>query len=70
MGPLVVEDLIEKIIEARLLLKEMFPPLALSLRFEREVHAFMPAVLLRMAGLDALDANAQAQPPDRAWLRG
>jgi hypothetical protein len=33
--------------------------------FEREVHALMTGVLLRLAGPDALDRNAQAQPPDR-----
>src|SRR5690349_2966833 len=29
------------------------------------MHAFVPAVLLGMTGLDAPDGNAQAQPPDR-----
>src|SRR5438552_17912181 len=28
------------------------------------MHAFMTAILLGMAGLNAFDANAQAQPPD------
>ena len=32
---------------------------------QSQMHAFMPAVLLRMAGLNALDRDAQAQPPDR-----
>src|SRR6266853_4972057 len=44
----------------------LFPPAgARGLRFECEVHAFMPAILLRMTGLDAFDGDAQAQPPDR-----
>jgi hypothetical protein len=30
------------------------------------MHAFMTAILLGMAGLNAFDANAQAQPPDGA----
>src|SRR4029077_10854358 len=64
MGPLVVE-LFEKIIEFALLLQAVPARGARGLRFEREVHAFMPAILLRMTGLDAFDGDAQAQPPDR-----
>ena len=30
-----------------------------------QMHALMPAVLLWIAGLDALDADPEAQPPDR-----
>ena len=29
------------------------------------MHAFVPAVLLGLTGFDALDGDAQAQPPDR-----
>ena len=29
------------------------------------MHALVTAVLLRMAGLDAFDRNAEAKPPDR-----
>jgi hypothetical protein len=28
------------------------------------MHALTTAILLRMAGLDAFNANAQAEPPD------
>src|SRR6266850_8027128 len=63
MGPLVVE-LFEKIIEFALLLQAVPARGARGLRFEREVHAFMPAILLRMPMLDAFDGDAQAQPPD------
>ncbi len=30
--------------------------------FKREMHTFMPAVLLRMTRFDALDVNPQGQP--------
>src|SRR5467141_2421380 len=64
MGPLVVE-FFEKIIEFALLLQAVPARGARGLRFEREVHAFMPAILLWMTGLDAFDGDAQSQPPDR-----
>ena len=63
MGPLVVE-LFEESVELALLLQAVAARGARGLRFERQVHAFMAAVLLRMAGLDAFDGNAQPQPPD------
>ena len=63
MGPLVVE-LFEKIIEFALLLQAVAARGARGLRFEREVLAFVPAILLRMTGLDAFDGDAQAQPRD------
>src|SRR5258708_40308603 len=53
-GPPVVE-FFEKIIEFGLLLQAVSPPGARGLRFEREVHAFMPALLLWSNGLDAFD---------------
>jgi hypothetical protein len=52
-----VEDL-DELIEARLLLKEIRGRWFGSFFFQSEMHAFMPAVLLRMARLDAFNANA------------
>jgi hypothetical protein len=34
------------------------------------MHALVPAVLLRLAGLNALDPNPQPQPPDRELAQG
>jgi len=63
MWPLVVEDL-DEVIEACLLLQEVASRWFASLFFQGEMHAFVTAILLRMARLDALDADAETQPPD------
>jgi hypothetical protein len=52
-------------VEARLLLKKIGGRRLGGFFFQSEVHAFMTAVLLRVTRLDALDPNAQAEPPDR-----
>jgi len=52
-----VEDL-DELIEACLLLQEIRGRWFGSFFFQSEMHAFMSAVLLRMARLDAFNANA------------
>jgi len=61
---LVVEDL-DELVEAGLLLQEVSTRRLGSFLFQGEMHTFMAAVLLRMSRLDPLNADAQAQPPDR-----
>jgi hypothetical protein len=63
-GPLVVEA-VDEAIEAGLLLQQVFGRGLGGFLLEREVHALVSTVLLRVAGLDALDLDAQAQPPHR-----
>ena len=46
-----------------LLLKDVGSGGAGGLLFEGQVHPFMPAVLLRMTGLNALNRDSQPQPP-------
>jgi hypothetical protein len=60
--PFVVE-LPEKLVEFALLLQAVHSRRSSGFVFERETHALMPAVLLRMTGLDAFDDDAQTQPP-------
>jgi hypothetical protein len=61
--PFVVEDL-DKAVKAGLLLQKIGGGGFGGLFFQSEVHAFVTAVLLGMARLNALDANAETQPPD------
>src|SRR5215470_14206809 len=63
MRPFVVEFLQEGI-EARLLLQAVDARRSGGFRLEGQMHALEAAVLLRMARLDALDGDAEAQPPD------
>src|SRR6185295_9723561 len=62
--PFVVELLAETV-EALLLLLEGLLRWAGGLSFERPVHSLVCAVLLRMARHDPLDADADADPPER-----
>src|SRR5436190_1023249 len=61
---LLVEDS-DELIEPGLLLQEVLARGLGGFFLERQVHAFVATVLLWVSGLDALDANAYAQPPHR-----
>jgi hypothetical protein len=50
----------DEVVEALLLLQEVERSGLGGFGLERETQAFMPAVLLWLTGLDALDVNAQA----------
>jgi hypothetical protein len=52
-------------IEARLLLEPVGCRRFRGMLCEREMQALVPAVLLGMPGLDALQSDAEPQPPDR-----
>src|SRR5690606_24800808 len=54
-----------EVIEALLLLEEVEGGWSGSLLLEGEVHALVAAVLLRVARLDALDRDAEPEPPHR-----
>jgi hypothetical protein len=58
-----VEDLNE-FVEAGLLLQEVGDRRLGGFFLQGEMHALMAAILLRMARLNALNANAEAKPPD------
>jgi hypothetical protein len=68
MRPLVVVAL-DEAIELGLLLKKVLRSRPGRFLLQREVHAFVATVLLRVAGLDALKADPQAQPPHRELAR-
>ena len=54
----------DEVIEAHLLLQVIFAGRPGGFLLQGQVHALMPAILLRMAWLDAFDGNAEPQPPD------
>ena len=56
VGALLIE-LLDEVIELGLLLEEVGAGGAGGLLLQRKMHALLTAVLLRMAGLDALDAD-------------
>jgi hypothetical protein len=57
-------ELFEEFVEAGLLLQAVHAGQAGGLLLERQVHALVPAILLRVTGLDALDQDAETKPPD------
>jgi hypothetical protein len=57
--------IIDKSIEASLLLQEVVGGWFGGLIFECQVHAFMAAILLGVSWLDPFDIDAKASPPDR-----
>ena len=56
---------VHELIEATLLLQEVEGGRLGSLLLQGEVHTLVASVLFGVTWLDALDADAQAQPPDR-----
>ena len=57
-------ELLNEGIEACLLLQAVHSWRTGCFLLEGEVHALVPAVLLRMAWFDAFDGDAEAEPPD------
>ena len=64
MRPLVVVA-VDEVVELGLLLQEVVAGGLGGLQSSGQMHALVAAVLLRVAGLDALDLDAEPQPPDR-----
>ena len=58
-------ELVDEGVEAILLLQAVQAWRPGCFLLEGEMHTLMAAVLLRMARFDALDRDADAQPPDR-----
>src|SRR5471030_1223550 len=57
--------IVDEGIELGLLLEEVFARRLGGFFLQGQVHAFVPTVLLWVTWLDTLDADPEAQPPDR-----
>src|SRR5947207_7763039 len=64
MGPFSIE-LADEGVEAFLLLQAVGARRAGRFPLEREMHALMAAILLRMARFNPLDPNTEPEPPHR-----
>jgi hypothetical protein len=64
MGPLPVEALDERV-EACLLLQDVRRGRLGGFLLQREMHALVATVILRVSGFAPLDLNTQAEPPNR-----
>ena len=62
VGPDIVV-VVDEVIESCLLLQEILCCRFGGLDLQCQMHALVTAVLLRMTGLDALDVDAESQPP-------
>ena len=53
----------DEVIEAGLLLQGVLAWRSGGFLLERQVHALVPSVLVRFAGLDVLEGDAEPEPP-------
>jgi hypothetical protein len=60
-------ELLDKVVEAGLLLQTVDSGRSGCFFLQRQMHALVAAVLLRVARLDALDGDAEPQPPHREF---
>jgi hypothetical protein len=58
-------ELLDEGIEPGLLLENVHARRAGCLNFQREMHAFVPAVLFGATWFGVLDGNAESEPPHR-----